>query len=98
MAVLDYRIRYRQDVGAWQEVLPQKEIVILGRGKDADIVLESSKVSRHHAQIEFTATGIFLTDLGSTNGTLVGGGGNGRSYAQLCEMPENYICNSTKFD
>lgn len=34
----------------------------------------------------------------STNGTLVGGAGNGRSYVQLCEMPANYICNSNKFD
>jgi len=73
MSITAYRVCYRQDIDEWQEYLPQKEAVILGREKDADIVLESSKVSRHHAKLEFSPEGIFLTDLGSTNGTLVDG-------------------------
>lgn len=46
----------------------------LGRAPDNDIVLETSGVSRNHARLTRTPDGgVLLTDLGSTNGTFVGG-------------------------
>jgi diguanylate cyclase (GGDEF)-like protein len=46
-------------------------ILAIGRGRDNDIVLASDSVSRRHARIEQRADGLYLLDLGSTNGTFV---------------------------
>jgi len=45
----------------------------IGRGLDNSIVVEDDarSLSRHHAEIQVTEKGIFLTDLNSSNGTLV---------------------------
>src|SRR5512136_741578 len=43
----------------------------LGRGSHTDIPLEDSTASREHADIEVTADGVVLNDLGSSNGTFV---------------------------
>lgn len=47
---------------------------VIGRGDDCDLTLTDDKASRHHARL--TATGddtVAIEDLGSTNGTFVGG-------------------------
>jgi len=41
----------------------------IGRLTDDDIVLDDSRVSRHHAVIIDTGTSIVVTDLRSSNGT-----------------------------
>ncbi len=48
----------------------QKKRTVLGRSL-ADILLEDAKMSNRHAAIEITDTGVFLVDLGSTNGVFV---------------------------
>ncbi len=48
-----------------------KETVTIGRGKDNDIVLTDSTVSRNHARIIKTSEEYILIDLGSYNGTEV---------------------------
>ncbi|HEY5148079.1 MAG TPA: GGDEF domain-containing protein [Polyangiaceae bacterium] len=49
------------------------EPVIIGRGKDADLVIDEMGVSRHHARVARTPEGGFcVEDLGSVNGTFVG--------------------------
>ena len=45
--------------------------ILIGRKGDADIVLASQNVSRHHAKIVKMAEGFFLQDLASTHGTFV---------------------------
>lgn len=45
----------------------------LGRGLDNDIILEDTRVSRHHAQLRYKARRFWLNDLDSTNGTFVNG-------------------------
>ncbi len=47
--------------------------VTIGRGKDCDVVLADAVVSNHHARIERAGGGWTITDLGSSNGTLVDG-------------------------
>jgi pSer/pThr/pTyr-binding forkhead associated (FHA) protein len=45
--------------------------VSIGRSKDSDVFLDDVTVSRSHAKIFSTDSGIEITDLGSLNGTYV---------------------------
>jgi hypothetical protein len=56
-----------------QRWLIERNRMIIGRGSDCDVVLPERQVSRHHAQIEQTAGGYILRDLGSKNRTYVNG-------------------------
>jgi pSer/pThr/pTyr-binding forkhead associated (FHA) protein len=47
--------------------------IILGRGLDAHITIDSEAVSRRHARVVFTETGFSCEDLGSANGVFVNG-------------------------
>jgi DNA-binding winged helix-turn-helix (wHTH) protein len=46
---------------------------IVGRNAQATIPMYSSTVSRRHARIVVTDSGVFVEDLGSKNGTFIGG-------------------------
>lgn len=46
---------------------------MIGRRGDCDIVLDGTKVSRRHAQINSGAEGLLLVDLASAHGTLLNG-------------------------
>lgn len=48
-------------------------VTLVGRQGDCDVQLPDPHVSRHHARVEATATGVLLTDLQSTAGTFVNG-------------------------
>jgi transcriptional regulator with XRE-family HTH domain len=48
-------------------------VTTLGRSLDNDIVVEHSRVSRHHAQVVFERATYVLHDLQSTNGTYLNG-------------------------
>jgi hypothetical protein len=45
----------------------------IGRDEENDITLADPRASRFHAEIERVPSGYIIRDLGSTNGTLVGG-------------------------
>jgi hypothetical protein len=49
------------------------EPVVIGRLPECDVVLADSNVSRRHAELRRKGDGVFVTDLGSTNGTKVNG-------------------------
>ncbi len=49
------------------------EPVTVGRSSSCAVRLEDPRVSGHHACFQFTEGGVLVTDLGSTNGTLVDG-------------------------
>jgi len=46
---------------------------VVGRDENAAVRLDSASVSRQHAAIRVTEAGVVLEDLGSKNGTFVGG-------------------------
>src|SRR5699024_9818595 len=57
-----------------QQYLLTGPVTVIGRGGDADIILEDTGVSRHHLELRAEADGSLVgTDLGSTNGTFVDG-------------------------
>lgn len=46
-------------------------VTVIGRGNDVDLRLLDPNVSRRHAEVRVGPDGVTITDLGSTNGTLV---------------------------
>lgn len=56
-----------------QEFKLSKSTIEIGRAALNDIVLQDEKISREHARIEHSEQGTQITDLGSSNGTLVNG-------------------------
>lgn len=53
-------------------VIPlESTLLTIGRGLNNDIILEDTRVSRHHAQLRYRARRFWIADLGSTNGTFV---------------------------
>jgi hypothetical protein len=64
----------RSSTPGHQDAYPMdKASVSLGRSLDNDVVLEDSRVSRHHARVRREGKGFVLEDLGSANGTWVNG-------------------------
>ncbi len=49
------------------------ERLVIGRGADADVIINNSAVSRHHSAIELRNGTLFISDLSSLNGTTVNG-------------------------
>lgn len=56
-----------------QHWLLTEPIMVIGRGSEADIVINDPGISRRHLELRITPGGIVATDLGSTNGTYVEG-------------------------
>lgn len=56
-----------------QRYLLTGPVTVIGRGSEADIVVDDSGVSRRHLEIRLTQGHAIATDLGSTNGTYVEG-------------------------
>ena len=55
------------------EVAVDRDWVVIGRGRGADIVIAEPTMSRAHAAIGYDGAHFFVQDLGSTNGTRVNG-------------------------
>jgi len=68
---------------AGREFVLDRPVMTVGRRPDQDIVLGDASVSRTHARIEVAPDGVAITDLGSTNGTLVNGRPAGESRVRL---------------
>ncbi|HVE98540.1 MAG TPA: DUF3662 and FHA domain-containing protein [Mycobacteriales bacterium] len=56
-----------------QTVELRRDILVIGRGSDADVRVSDSGVSRRHAELRREGDDFVFVDLGSTNGSLVNG-------------------------
>lgn len=56
-----------------QRYLLTGPVTVIGRGSDADIIVDDSGVSRRHLEIRLTQGHTIASDMGSTNGTFVEG-------------------------
>jgi pSer/pThr/pTyr-binding forkhead associated (FHA) protein len=48
-------------------------VTVLGRGTEADVIVDDAGVSRRHAEVRAEGDQLTVVDLGSTNGTYVDG-------------------------
>jgi pSer/pThr/pTyr-binding forkhead associated (FHA) protein len=55
------------------EIPVDRDWLVIGRGRTADLVLSEATISRAHAAIGYEKGTFFVQDLGSTNGTGVNG-------------------------
>ena len=68
------RTRLLLNTSAGKHVIPLESTQLtVGRGLNNDIILEDTRVSRHHAQLRYRQRRFWISDLGSTNGTFVNG-------------------------
>jgi len=67
------RLVVEQGELAGQTVPLDRPSIVIGRGKDSDVVLLEADVSRQHARLQRGAQGWTVVDLGTTNGTFVNG-------------------------
>jgi hypothetical protein len=51
----------------------EREIAVIGRARDCDIVVDDANVSRRHAELRHEGPAFWLVDLDSTNGVEVNG-------------------------
>ena len=63
----------RQSPSEGEDLIISSFPSVIGCGKEADVNLEGTGISRRHALIGLEGDRIFLSDAGSTNGTFVGG-------------------------
>jgi pSer/pThr/pTyr-binding forkhead associated (FHA) protein len=68
---MDVRLVYFGSNGQRREVHLHEGLVSLGRADECQLRIPADTVSRRHCQIEVSGKEIVLTDMGSSNGTLV---------------------------
>lgn len=57
--------------GTEYPLMPDQQIIVVGRAPEASVFLDDVTVSRHHAEFRHGAGGWSLRDVGSLNGTYV---------------------------
>ena len=67
--------------------------ITIGRGTDADIVIDNTGVSRLHSSFELKNDIYLLSDLGSLNGTFV----NGKKITSMVPVSEEDVIEISKF-
>jgi len=62
---------YRKKVLDHRIDLSAKSLYIVGRMTDCDIQVQNNSISRYHAVFQHSADGVYIYDLGSSNGTFL---------------------------
>jgi two-component system cell cycle response regulator len=57
--------------GKWPKLMALTGDAVIGRSDNCNLRIASRAVSRKHCRIRLHKHGVYVTDLGSTNGTLV---------------------------
>lgn len=70
----------------FDEILAHKDVCLVGRSPDCDIVLDSPDISRVHGKFFLHNRDIYYTDIGSKNGSKVN--------EQIAELNQNYLLQS----
>jgi two-component system response regulator GlrR len=68
-----FRLRLERGAGPRTDLTSGEERIIIGRGPQADLVIDDEAVSRIHCEIVWEGDSLVLRDLGSKNGTWLAG-------------------------
>ncbi|HEY3595077.1 MAG TPA: sigma 54-interacting transcriptional regulator [Polyangiaceae bacterium] len=68
-----FRLRLDRGAGPRTDLTSGEERIIIGRGPQADLVIDDEAVSRIHCEIVWEGDSLVLRDLGSKNGTWLAG-------------------------
>jgi ABC-type multidrug transport system ATPase subunit/pSer/pThr/pTyr-binding forkhead associated (FHA) protein len=90
-----YTLSYRLKESPWQEFPLIEQDTVIGRAPDCSLQLDLYQVSRHHARLSIKPDGIWLTDLGSSNGTQIGG--NPLSPRKQAPLPPGQLFTISEF-
>jgi pSer/pThr/pTyr-binding forkhead associated (FHA) protein len=74
-------------VGEGKRTVLSGDLVVVGRSRDCDLVLDDPNVSRRHAEVRRENGHWVIADLGSTNGLKV----NGRRVGEAALQPGDEI-------
>jgi pSer/pThr/pTyr-binding forkhead associated (FHA) protein len=66
-------LRIRTPNGADRDFVLEQPILTVGRATDNGLVIDEASISRRHARLTVEASRLMVEDLGSANGTFVGG-------------------------
>ena len=69
---VELTVRAGREVGR-RYVIRMGQRFVLGRGRDVSIRVQDEKVSRRHVALELRPEGLFVSDLGSRNGSFLDG-------------------------
>ncbi len=72
MAFKNFWVQYKYDNQAHQSKVDSEHFII-GRSPECELKINTDVVSRKHLQVDYENEKIFITDLGSTNGTFLNG-------------------------
>ena len=67
------RLTHLDSSYANQQIMLSRQVILLGRERDNDILLETDLASRYHAELHLERGKAYLKDCGSMNGTSVNG-------------------------
>lgn len=76
-------VRVQQGQEAGRQIRLERGLLTIGRAGDCDWPLQDSQASRRHAELRRYGDQWLIVDLGSTNGTFVGGGAELRGAIRL---------------
>jgi transcriptional regulator with PAS, ATPase and Fis domain len=68
-----WKIEVASGPDAGRSLVRESGSIVVGSHPNADLVLTDDAVSRYHLEMRLLAEGVLVVDLGSTNGTKVGG-------------------------
>lgn len=85
------KISVQIDVSKRIDLETKKKSIIIGRSQDCDLVVPHTSVSRKHCQIDEIDGSLYVTDLGSSNGTFINSKRLVPSEKQLLSSNEVFI-------
>ena len=84
---LKIKFKIDTDGNVTEKMASIRQKLTMGRGKDCDVVIDDKSVSKHHLEISYQSDGLYVRDLGSSNGTTL----NGETVTDNTQLKNNDV-------